>query len=213
MKHPPARPFLVALLVIGSGSLPAQISPTLSVPLLPAPTVVASDSERPRAVSPEIASKLAASRPKFVPPSEVTAAGNPVLTRTASEAEADKPRNGIIRLPQHIVREQRLPNFKDREILTPTGKLELAYKRYPGLRFGSLPFLSNNRVAMGMLEDEFRLERMAEMNDLLGLTRISNPNGANSLRKGAAPGFLRSGEWIASPAGNPDGSRGLWRIR
>lgn len=186
--------------------LSAQTAPRYdTTPILqPVPAAAPSaPSDRPRLLSPETASKLAPSRP-FVPkpPTEETA---PTVA-AADLRETDKPRNGIVRLPPHLVQGLKMPILKERDILTPYGKLQEAYKRYPGLRFGSLPFFSNNGVARAMLEDDFRLERIAEMNDLMGLMSFTDGAGAKVLMKGAARGFLRSNEWISS-----GGSHGLMR--
>jgi len=140
-----------------------------------------------------MAAKLAATRPVFTPKSNAKPA------QEAQDArEIDKPRNGIIRLPPqivaeylmprvapvaapeaaedviqmspYIVREIKDPKLKEREILTPHGKLIEAYKRRPGLRF-----LGNARVARALLEDDYERERIAEMKDLYGLYRYTEP--------------------------------------
>lgn len=192
----PAAFLTGALAFAAAASLPAQTAPRYDLtPVLqstPAPEP-ATPNNRPRLLSPETASKIAVDRPAFVPKAQTQE-----TARAPDLRETDKPRNGIIRLPPHMVQGLKMPILKERDILTPYGKLQEAYKRYPGLRFGSLPFFSNNGVAMAMLEDEFRLERIAEMNDLMGLMSFNDPREAKVLMKGAARGFLRSGEWISS---------------
>jgi hypothetical protein len=84
------------------------------------------------------------------------------------------PDKDVFRLPAYIVQEPKLPAFKERELLTPKGKIDLALKRHPGLRFGSLPFFSNNGIGLAMLEEEFRLERLHEMADLMTLLPASS---------------------------------------
>lgn len=141
---------------------------------------VAPSADRSRAMSPTTAAHLAEKLPKFTPPPSATPpasspadSSSPLLVdspKTATPSpdlrELDKPRNTIIRLPNYVVQEEKPSAFKERNLLTPKGRLALAYKRYPGLRFGSLPFLSNDGVALGMLEDDFDRERAAEMRDL-----------------------------------------------
>ncbi|HEX2855802.1 MAG TPA: hypothetical protein VHO24_21375 [Opitutaceae bacterium] len=195
-----------ALAVAGTPPLPAQTAGSDITPVLEtAPrTLPPAPTDRPRLLSPETASRLALNRPAFVPKAEPA----PESTPPPDARETDKPRNGIIRLPPHIVRELKIPAFKERELLTPKGKLELAYKRHPGLRFGNLPFFSNNAIAMFMLEEEYRLERIAEMSDLVGMMSLTDPASAKVLKAGAARGFLRSNEWISS-----GGSHGLQRAK
>jgi hypothetical protein len=91
-------------------------------------------------------------------------------------------------MPSYIVQEPRAPAFKPRELLTPRGKIELAYKRHPGLWFGSLPFFSNAGIGLSMLEEEFRLERRQEMLDLLSLLPT---NAQKELKPAAQQTFLR----------------------
>jgi hypothetical protein len=59
--------------------------------------------------------------------------------------------------------------FNEREMLTPSARLELALKKYPGLRIGSFWIFRNDGVALAMLADEERLERKKEMQDLVSL--------------------------------------------
>ena len=133
----------------------------------PAPSPVA-PARRSRITSPEIAARLAETAPKYLPPKSEKAG----LPGQPAPRENDKPKNGIVRLPDYVVREAPPPTFKYRELLTPSGKLDLAYKRRPGLRIGSLPFFSNNGVALFMLEEDFALERAAELKELAGLTAV-----------------------------------------
>lgn len=196
-----------ALAFAGVASLSAQTAASNeTTPVLkPAPreSLPPLSSNRPRLMSPETASKLGVAQPQFSPKGEAKEA-----EPSRDLREVDKPRNGIIRLPPHVVHERKMPILKERDILTPQGKLELALKRHPGLRLRIpfLPFLNNNGIAMAMIEEEFRLERIAEMNDLVGMMSITDPAGGNAVKKGAARGFLRSNDWISY-----GGSHGLWR--
>lgn len=119
-----------------------------------------------RLMSDEISARLASVAPKFQPPTPTPAP--PAAQPTPPEPE-DRPKNTIIRLPRYIVEGERPPTFKQRELLTPKAKLELAYKRHPGLRFGSLPFLSNDGIAREMIAEEEALERRRELAELTSL--------------------------------------------
>ena len=59
-----------------------------------------------------------------------------------------------------------MPEFKERDMLTPKGKLALARRRYPGL--GPL----TDAAALRRLEEDFARERRQEMADLLSLQTI-----------------------------------------
>lgn len=180
------------------------LAPSLSPPSVPAPAPAA----RPRAISPETAAKLSANAPKFNPPkpNEGQAEELPDLR------EIDRPRNGIIRLPQVMVQEQKIPFLNDRDLLTLSARLELAYKRNPGLHLGSLKSASNDRVALGTLEEIRRLERMSEMSEIIGLYQFSDPKTGAALKTQANTVFLRSSEWVEGGNGHT-GSHALSKLQ
>ena len=109
-----------------------------------------------RSVSPGIAAALSAGMPKYSPPT-------PTPTPTP-ETEADKPKNGIIRLPAYLVRERRPPIFRPRDLYTPTGLVDLTFKSHPGLLIGNLLGL-NAATAYRMYLDEQRQSNMADLAD------------------------------------------------
>lgn len=159
----PLRTCTLALLAC-TGVLAAQdASPLLAVPAAPP----ALPPPAPRAISPEAAAKLAALVPKF------SVADTPLPDPAARDPGPDRPRNTIIRLPNYVVTEPKIKMPKERELLTPKGRLELALKRYPGLRFGNIGFLRNDGIALMMYEEDLRLERMREMAELLSLLPAS----------------------------------------
>lgn len=172
-----------ACLSVGLVTCAGLVSQLAAQPALP----------RPRAVSAETAAKLSLNAPKFVPPvaSEVSTPPLPDLR------EADRPKNGILRLPDYIVREPKSPVFKNYELLTPAGRLDLAYKRRPGLHF-TLPFLPNHGLALFMLQEDFRLERMAEMNDALELLRFGSSDSKKVAKALGNETFIRRTDWVTS---------------
>lgn len=219
-RSPLLSVFILALATAASAQLApeAPITATASkaperFPLAPSgPAATAPEQPatvaRPRALSPETAAKISATSPKFTPPkpAEVKTEELPDLR------EIDKPRNGIIRLPQVMVQEQKLPTLKDRELLTLYGKLDLAYKRHPGLHFGSSVLPSNNGVALVMLEEERRLERMSEMSEIIGLYQYSDPKTGAALKTQSTTIFLRSGEWVEG-RGGPGGGHAISKLQ
>jgi hypothetical protein len=127
-----------------------------------------------------IAAHLAEKLPKFTPPGPVAGtAGSPVLKVASSEPrEADKPRNTIIRLDPYQVLEAKPPAFKEREILTPRGRLDVALKRYPGLKFGNLWIFNNYGLALAMYEEDLALERAKELMELSSLASLPSERAA-----------------------------------
>jgi hypothetical protein len=170
-----------------SFSMAAEPAPATPDPNLD-PANSAPSTARPRATSAATTAKLNAALPKFSPPAKTdgtTATSTPLR-------EADSPRNGIIRLPQYDVREQKPPKFRERELLTRKGRVDVALRRHPGLRFGPFSFL-NARRGLEMLEEEDALDRRREMQELTGFsaaverTFAEDPaTGARVIRTGAS---------------------------
>jgi hypothetical protein len=114
---------------------------------------------RRRNVSPELAAKLRDGLPKYSP------------SKSAAPPPAgENPHDDILRLPHYEVREQKIPEFRKREMLTPKGRLEVALKRHPGLNFGPLKSW-NYRRGLEMLEEEHILEIRRELEGLGGFQR------------------------------------------
>jgi hypothetical protein len=141
-------------------------------------------------ISPELAEKLTAVVPKYVPPSPPSA-----KPRLPDAEESEHPRNAIIRLPRYLVREPKLPVIKERDMLTATGQRDLALRRHPGLRFGSFGGLNNDFWAHALLEEEYGIERQKEMWDLLSLLGRNGPPPVFTGRPPFATPVPASGPW------------------
>src|SRR5262249_41277505 len=104
------RPLLLGIVAAAFSAAPAVADDTSPIlkegrPAVPTP------QPRPRLMSAEVAAELAAKVPKFEPaPSMKPAEPSPDLRET------DKPKNTIIRLPQYLVQERKLPPLKEREM-------------------------------------------------------------------------------------------------
>ncbi len=180
------RPFpSFAVLVAGIFQIlgaSAQSTAPSPVPLIAAP------SPSLRTVSPELATKLSLNAPKFVAPKTTDTGQAPDLRET------DKPANGIVRLPNYVVRDTKFRPLKERELLTPAGRLELAYKRHPGLRY-SLPFFSNARVALDMLEAEERLQTITDLKDAAALVATRDKAAGAYIFREAEKTMMRTGDF------------------
>jgi hypothetical protein len=153
MKRSNLVPLLV-LITVTPAAVAAEFSPTVEVrpPAARAPAI--------RVMSPEVSAMFAISAPKFTPPPLAA------LIPTVDTTEPDKPRTGIIRLPQYFVEEQKIPAFTYRELLTNEGGVDLAYKRHTGLRIGAIGPNKNDFWAKALLEEEMGAERAKEMFEL-----------------------------------------------
>jgi hypothetical protein len=182
MTRLPLVPLFVMNAVLVAGAVPAAEPSPAAKP----PNPAAVPLPRPRLVSTDAADRLAAAAPKYEPPNPV------VKVETQPDLrETDKPRNTIVRLPPYVVQGSKPPIFKERELLTPQGRLDLALKRHPGLRVGSFWFLRNDGWGLAMLEEEQRLERIAEFNDLVGLMAITDSKSGAAAKKASQSALLR----------------------
>jgi hypothetical protein len=117
-----------------------------------------------RAISPEMSANLAALAARAPVASATPTAG----ATSASPGDT----TDVLLLKPYVVRETKLPRFKERELMTPKAKLEMARKRYPGLG----PF--GDAYAVMRLEQDLRLEELRELQDL---SRLLDTRDAQSL--------------------------------
>jgi len=133
-------------------------------------------------MSPEMAAALAAALPKYDPPAAQPAGSAP--SATAAPAAAP-PKNGIVRLPDYIVRDAKIREFSERELYTPKGLQDLAVKRYISefdlaLNHFRIPLFSGystapdlgstpEKRAMAQYEDDEAKKRAQEMGELWSL--------------------------------------------
>jgi hypothetical protein len=130
-----------------------------------APTPPADSDGVTRYVSAGVAAALSDGAPRYSPP---TPAPSPTPV-PADVTDIDKPKNGIVRLPSYVVRESRPPIFRDRDLFTAQGMLDLTMKRHGGLLFGDfLGLNSNNKPgspAYQMMVDDERKDNMDDLFD------------------------------------------------
>jgi hypothetical protein len=149
------------------------------------PTV--DEPARTRPISPAVATQLAAAAPKY----DAATAQEKPAEPAPDLRETDKPRNTIIRLPNYIVRPEKPPVFKERELQTPQARRELALRKYPGLNIGSFWIFRNDGIALAMLAEEERLEQKREFEDLVSLMRISDPASHATVKREVEKAFVR----------------------
>lgn len=180
----------VASSLSGTGSAADANQSRDGNPAPPHTVSIADERSTPqRAISPETAAKLGA-RIATLAPTSATAASAVAAPDQSSQPEREKPRNTIIRLPEYIVRDPKVPPIKEREVLTPKARLELARKRHPGAQVGNF-FGLNNGIALAMLAEEERLERKREFEDLASLTRLSDSAAHAKVKREVEQAFMR----------------------
>ncbi len=169
---------------------------------------VASDGVT-RTVSAGVAAALSAGMPHFTPPTPTpTPAAEPVDMR-----DIDKPKNEIHRLPKFVVREARPPIFRNRDLFTMDGMLDLTMKRHAGLRFGDVLGLNSENKpgspAYQMMVDDERQENMDDLKDTAHAISQGDPSGASYIMQQSQATYLRgAGDWDWSASGPVGGILG-----
>jgi hypothetical protein len=115
----------------------------------PAPRTPARQTA-PTAADAEISTSL----PKF----KQEAAATP-LDKQPDLRDIDKPKNRIVRLPvnmmeKYVVRGDRVPVFRNRDLYTKEGLIDLGFKDHPGLLIGNFFGLNKAAAYQAFLEDE-----------------------------------------------------------
>ena len=78
--------------------------------------------------------------------------------------DVDKPKNEIPRLPKYVVHERRPPVFRERDVFSASGMLDLSFRRHPGLSIGNILGL-NEGLARQMIYDDERLASIEDLNE------------------------------------------------
>lgn len=188
-----------------------------------APDSVAGKPKRARAVSEGVSASISASMPKFNPEA-AKAAAKAAEPKPESELpdlrETDKPRNTIIRLPEHIVREKAPPVLRERDVYTSSGKAELARQRYlsdvdVALNRYRIPLFSpismgggtsgnatTDRALLMYAEDE-RLQNMADLDAAAALVSATDKSAGLYIKREAQKTYLRRDDFgTSSPSEN-----------
>lgn len=140
-----------------------------------------------RVISKNVAEALAARMPKYNPP-------EPEPEPTDEEEmqdmrDVDKPRNKIIRLPEYVVRQDKAPIFRERDINTKAGLQKLAMKRYfseTSLALNKLriPLFGDiEEYALMLYQQDERLKNMSELNETADDLDRVDPENAEEIRK------------------------------
>ncbi len=91
---------------------------------------------RERVVSPRVAGMLGAAVPKYSPPPVPVAEpaeGAPAASRRIAAADRPVPANGIVRLPEYVVRERKPAKLPDpEEVMSPQQLERIAMQRHLG---------------------------------------------------------------------------------
>lgn len=185
----------------------AQTQSPIAAPNAPTPTPAVTDVAAPRrarAISPEVAASIAAAMPKYNPP-------KPIEKKPEAELpdarETDKPKNGIVRLPSVVVREQKNPVLRERDVNTSSGLAAIAERRYItdadralnrfnifGVRSTSQSDATTGRALQMYAEDE-RLKNMTQLNDDSGLVSARDKAAGAYVKREALKTYQRTDDF------------------
>jgi hypothetical protein len=163
-----------------------------------------------RSVSAGVAAALSDGAPRYSPP---TPAPSPT-PEPADVKDIDKPKNGIVRLPSYVVRESRPPIFRDRDLLTAQGMLDLTMKRHAGLLLGNIFGLNSTNKpgspAYQMMVDDERRDNMDDLFDTAHAMAQGGDfaEGSYILQQSQSTYMREGGDWDWSGSGPVGGLTG-----
>jgi hypothetical protein len=182
-----AAPPILAPAAPASAVAPSAEKPALAL-AVPAPDRTA---DKPQ--STDLSAMLSATRPQYAPPPP--AAPKPE-EEMADARDIDKPKNRIIRLPKYVVRAEKPPIFREKDIYTSDGIARLALLRYGGLNI--LPGTSalNAGVATEMYREDERLKNMSSLEDeAASMQRGGDKDEAKFIREASQSTYQQSLDW------------------
>jgi hypothetical protein len=108
--------------------------------------------------------------------------------------EVDKPKNEIIRLPEHVVLGERPAVFAERNLYSAKNLEQLAIQRY--LHMQGTNRLGPRLIAMQMYQDDERLLNITTMNEKVDMYRATGDQaGAKQLQRDAQATSARRSEF------------------
>lgn len=141
-----------------------------------------------RSISPEVAAALSAGVPKYSPPTPTPDAS----VEAQDMRDIDKPKNEIPRLPKYVVHERRPPVFRDRDLFTDSGLLDLSFKSHPGLAIGNVLGL-NEGPARQMMYDDMRLKNIEDLNETAySMAQGGDPEEAKYILQATQDTYMRT---------------------
>jgi hypothetical protein len=199
-----APTLIVALLacaapVVAQDAVPAPASTDTSSIILaqkpsdPAVAPLPKDAA-PHADSPAIDAAISAGVPAYNP-GFLAPKLNPV---SAELNDADKPKNQIPRLPlelmsRYVVRGARLPVFRNVDLYTKAGLIDLSFKTHPGLRVGNFFHLNSNLAFEAAMKDQRISDRQDLVDIALAMAAGGDPSEAQAVQDSIIDESFRAG--------------------
>jgi hypothetical protein len=198
---------IIALLVCATPALAQNAAPadTSSIILAqkPAPAAPA-PQPAPHASSSEINAAIAAGVPAYDAGTAVPA----VAAVPQDLRDADKPRNEIPRLPlemmsRYVVRSSRLPVFRDIDLYTKAGLIDLSFKAHPGLRIGNIFNLNSAAAFEAAMKEHFISSRQDLVDTALAMAAGGDPSEAQAVQDSIIDESFRSATQVGPVGTGP----------
>ena len=190
---------MIAALLVAAAPASAQTgaqqpapSDTSAIILAPKPAAPGAAQVQPppaQGVSSGLSANMTASMPKYQP-KPAHPSPSPDLR------DIDKPKNEIPRLPvavmsRYLVKGDKVPVFREQDIYTTSGLIDLSFKRHPGLRIGNI-FNLNAGIAYEMIKDDERLGAIDDLKDTAYAMAVGgDPAEAKAILDATGEVFIR----------------------
>jgi hypothetical protein len=201
---------LLAAAIPAMAQQAASTADTSSVILAPkaaepaqAPQTRAVDSAR--VSSPEINAAISSGVPAYNREAQAPKAD----PAAKDQREVDKPKNDIPRLPlalmsRYVVRGTRLPVFRNVDLFTREGLIDLSFKEHPGLRVGNFFNLNSGLAFEAALNDQKMADRRDLTDTAYAMAVGGDPSEAMVLQDSIIDESFRAGTQEGPVAVGPD---------
>ena len=179
---------------VATPAAPADNKPAFATDAATGTTAAAAPAgpKKPRPVSSEVAAIMATGLPKYNPPPKPVEVKPEELV---DSRDIDKPKNEIPRLPSVVVRGNRVPIFRERDLNTEKGLSQMAMRHYAGLNIPLIGFM-NRPIALQMYRDEQRLSDIDELRKAASDAALAGDTaGSDYIRRTGAESFVRRADF------------------
>jgi hypothetical protein len=124
------------------------------------------------------------------------------------QRDGDKPKNQIPRLPtqlmsRYIVHGARLPVFRNVDLYTKAGLIDLSFKAHPGLRVGNFFHLNSGLAYEAALNDQKMADRQDLVDTTLAMAAGGDPGEAQVLQDSIIDESFRADTQVGAVSTGP----------
>jgi hypothetical protein len=201
---------LIAALACAAPALAQDTAPAAppadasSVILAPKAAPAPAAKPAPHAASSEIDAAISAGVPAYNPGFSAT---KPIALPQVL-LDPDKPKNEIPRLPlemmsRYVVRETRLPVFRNIDLYTKQGLVDLSFKAHPGLRVGNFFNLNSAAAFEAAMNDQKMSSRQDLVDTAFAMAAGGDPSEAEAVQDSIIDESFRAAMQVGPVGGGP----------